>query len=256
MNCFKAIIATISFSALFLFSDHQIFVTGSLFFLLSGFIGLGLGDIFLIKGFVELGPARTLILFAFQPIVFLFVDALILNEHIHLKNILAVTLFIICLILFALENIKKNKSWNLVGLYAAIFGIFLDGTGVYLSKKAFISTQFDGSTANFIRCLGAILFFLLLSFFRPIKLIKKFQELDKNLKFKAIIFSFIGTFLSLFFYLNAIKLGVLSVITAISVTGPVLTTIFESLIMKRKPSKTMLLCLILFLCAFSLNFTS
>ncbi len=256
MNCFKAIIAFSCFLVLFIFFPVNIFQSASLFFLVSGFIGLGIGDIFLIKGFQEIGPARTLILFSFQPIIFLFIDKFFFNENLALNNILAVVIFIICLFLFAYENIKASKNWSLIGIYCALLGILLDGIGIFLSKKGFIITGFDGNTANFIRCFGAILFFALYSLNRPINILSKFNELSPKLKKQALFFSFLGTFLSLYLYLNAIKFGVLSVITAISVTGPILSTIFELIILKKKPSRIMYICLSLFLFAFYLNFIS
>jgi len=253
INSLKTGIAFICFAALFLISPSDIFVQASLFFFFSGIIGLGIGDIFLIKAFEELGPSRTLILFSFQPIVFLIVDSFLLNIHLSSANIISVSLFILCILLFSRESINQNKDWNLKGIYIALTGIFLDGTGLFLTKKGFIATRLDGVSANFIRCFGAVLVYFLISRFRPIQLREKFLALDPDLRKKAIIFSFTGAFLSLFLYLNAIKLGALSVVTAISVTGPIFTTIFESIILKRPPTKTLYFCLILFLSAFLIN---
>ncbi len=253
MNGFKTGIAFVCFTILFLLSPSDVLVPASLFFFFSGMIGLGIGDIFLIKGFVELGPARTLILFSFQPIVFLIVDSFLLDIHLNYANIISVALFIICILLFSRESINKSKSWNVKGIYIALTGIFLDGAGLFLTKKGFIATGLDGLSANFVRCTGAVLVYFIISRFKPFKLRDKFFELTPDLRKKAIIFSFTGAFLSLFLYLNAVKLGALSVITAISVTGPIFTTVFESFILKKKPTMTLYLCLALFLTAFYIN---
>lgn len=224
------------------------------YLLTSGFIGLGCGDLFLLNGFVMLGPARTLVLFSFQPIIFLFTDSLIFGEVLKWNNIVAVFIFILCLVLFSTEHYRRTRTWNILGLAMAIAGVALDGTGVFFTKNAFHhSVGLDSTYANVIRNLGALSFYFIYSFFKPIDLVKKFIPLNKQDKMKVFLFSFLGTFLSLFFYLKAIKLGRLSIVTAISITSPLFATFFESAINKRAPSKTLLLCLVLFIGSYFLN---
>ena len=158
--------------------------------------------------------------------------------------------------LFTYENKNPDRSWTFTPLLFALIGIALDGTGIFLTKKAFASAPaIDSMQANFIRTAGAVTFYILFNFVRPIKLIEKFNTLDKKLKIQAVGISVLGTFLSLLFYLHALKLGAASVVTAITVTGPIFSTLWESLLEKKKPTKVLYICLVMFLIAFYLNFS-
>lgn len=258
MNTLKASVALIGFGILALFAPAWLEPSNTQLSLLfiSGFIGLGIGDIFLLKAFTTLGPARTLVLFAFQPMIFIFVDSYVFDQSLKIHNFIAIAIFIICLILFTLENKNPNRKWTFTPLLIALTGIFLDGAGVFLTKKVFASEPvIDSLQANLIRTSGAVTFYILFNFIKPINLIRKFKTLDRKLKIQAISVSVLGTFLSLFFYLNALKLGALSVVTAISVTSPIFSTLWESLLENKKPTRTLYICLMLFLVAFFLNFS-
>ncbi len=257
MNTLKASIALIGFGSLCVFfvdwaspTQYQMVL-----FFISGFIGLGIGDIFLLQAFATLGPARTLVLFSFQPMIFIFVDSYVFNYELSANNYTAIGIFITCLALFTYENRNPNKSWAFTPLLFALIGIALDGVGIFMTKEAFASEPaIDSIQANFIRTAGAVIFYVLLNFVRPIHLIKKFNTLDRKLKFQAIGISVLGTFLSLLCYLQALKLGAASVVTAITVTGPIFSTLWESFLDKKKPTKVLYLCLVMFLVAFYLNF--
>ncbi len=257
MNTLKAVITLVGFSLLCVSivdwvnpSQYQL----TLFFI-SGFIGLGIGDIFLLQAFATLGPARTLVLFSFQPIIFIFVDSFIFNYELNAYNYTAIGIFVTCLMLFTYENKSPDRSWSFTPLLFALLGISLDGIGIFLTKKAFADQPIDSIEANLIRTAGAVVFYILFNFVKPIHLVKKFNSLNKKLKLQAIGVSILGTFFSLLFYLHALKLGAASVVTAIAVTGPIFSTLWESLLEKRKPTKVLYICLAMFLVAFYLNFS-
>lgn len=258
MNYLKVLVAFFLFSLTFLLTKDWVQVANTEMNLLfiSGFIGLGIGDVFLLTAFVRLGPARTLVLFSFQPIIFLFVDNFLFGLEIHATNLVAIAIFILCLLLFAIENKNPEKKWELAPLLIALTGILLDGVGLFLTKKSFAALpDLSGLQANIIRSIGAISFYFILQFFKPINLFSKFKSLENPKKAFAIFICITGTYASLLCYLNALKLGALSMVTAISVTSPIFSTIFESIFDKKKPTKTLYICLILFIIAFSLNFS-
>ena len=69
MNKFKALVAFVFFFITAFINDQVFFPGFSLFFLLilSGFLGLGIGDTLILKSFINMGPGRTLLIFGFQP---------------------------------------------------------------------------------------------------------------------------------------------------------------------------------------------
>ena len=71
INQIKVFTAFVAFIIAMYFSDQiasvNLLVLSYLF--LSGFMGLCVGDIFLFRAFTTLGPARSLVLYSFQPLM-------------------------------------------------------------------------------------------------------------------------------------------------------------------------------------------
>ena len=115
VNCFKAIIAAVLFLV-------TIYTVGGfspikyqylLLFCFSGFLGLGLGDIFLIKSFSLMGPGRTMVLFSFQPLIIGILSYFLFSQTIDTKKFFAILFFIICVFIFSLETYKTKGHWHL-----------------------------------------------------------------------------------------------------------------------------------------------
>lgn len=255
-NTFKAIIATICFFTAALFGDgfHSISMIPLLCFFISGAIGLAVGDIFLIKSFTLIGPSRTMVIFGFQPLFMGLFAFFLFDQELSSKRLAAVIFLMGCLFCFCYENFKKEKSWGLKGILFAFVGVFLDASGILLTRYAFDNAEgvavFEG---NFYRCLGALLGFLILNFtLKKVALVHHFQNLTEKEKLTIIMASFLGTFLSLALYLNAIKTGHLASVTAIAITGPFFSALFEHLYFKKKPSFSFLLSFLFFIGGFYL----
>ncbi|NQZ19937.1 MAG: DMT family transporter [Bdellovibrionales bacterium] len=255
-NTFKAIVALVCFLFFILVGDgfHSISSLPLLAFFISGAIGLAVGDIFLIKAFTIIGPSRTMVLFGFQPLIMAIFAFILFNQPVSSNKLIAVIFLIGCLLCFSFERFKENKSWGMKGIFYAFIGVFLDASGILLTRYSFDNSPyihvFEG---NFYRCIGALIGFLILNFFyKRINLVSTFNILNLREKWTIIFASFLGTFLSLALYLNAIKGGHLASVTAIAITGPFFSAIFEHLYFKKKPTKFFILSLILFIFGFYL----
>ncbi len=249
MNASKAIIATILFylTVEFFYSWHEI-TNMSLFYLFtSGLIGLCIGDIFLLKAFQEIGPARTLMVFGIQPVTTGTLSYYFLGQETSLQKLWAISLFIICIFIFSFENFKANRSWGVKGLSFALIGIVLDSTGVIWTRLAFNdSPELIGIEANLYRGLGAVFGFVLISLVKPFGLISNFKALNINLKALLLIGCVLGTYTSLFLYLEALKVSHLASLSGITITSPLFASLLESIIDKKWPSKYLLLAFVFF----------
>lgn len=239
MNFAKASIASILFAITIsiLGEWHSLsFMWFSVFFL-SGLIGLGTGDIFLLKAFAELGPGRTLMLFSFQPLYLGVLSYFLFDQVVDSQKFWAILFFIACLLIFSLENFKKEKSWQLKGMLFALLGIFLDGTGVIITRYAFdhnpTVTALEG---NFYRTLGAITVFIVISFFKPVRLVGYFKELNWRSRGMVVLGAILGTYLSLAFYLKAIQIGHLASLSGLAITGTIFSSVFECIWERKWPS--------------------
>lgn len=252
MNTFKALVgANGFFLTIFMTTGfHYISFENFAWFFLSGFIALGLGDIFLLKAYEKIGPGRTMVLFGFHPVVVGLIAFLLFDQTVGANKLWAILFFIGCLITFSYETFKMSGNWDISGLLFAFGGMALDATGLLITRYAFeINDLITPLEGNFYRCIGALCLYLLMSRFSPFHLRSRFKTLNMKSRFYVFMGSFFGTYLSLALYLNAIKMtGNLATISALSITGVIFSSTFECIWDKKLPSKYLLIAFVFFGC--------
>ncbi len=222
--------------------------------LTSGCLGLAIADIFFITSFQRSGVAPTLMFFALQPLLIASVAYFWWHEPLALQQWIALFLFIASIVVFSIEKFKETKTKHVFWAMGMSFlGVMLDGAGVILSKQVLSQPGTSAFALNFWRALGAVIFFLIWNYVRPIRLRAQWMTLKKKEKLEITGASILGTFISLSLYLTAIKLGPAGIVTAIAVTGPIWASLFEFWLHKKKFTPGLVLALILFVIAFSLN---
>ncbi len=249
MNCVKALVAVFCFFIAIIATSgfHSISTLNFLIFFLSGFLALGIGDLFLLESFKRLGPGRTMVIFGFQPLIIGSLSYIFFGQTISSEKLFAVIFLILCLLTFSLEIRKRTGTWEVKNLLIAFAAILIDAIGVIITRYAFnMNDSINGFEGNFYRCLGALFAYFCLSFIMPIHLKKIFMSFSRSSKFYVCLGAFLGTFLSLGFYLEALKTGHLASISAISITAVMFASIFESIWERKKPSVFLLIALIFF----------
>lgn len=251
VNCFKAVVALVLFALTIAVQGgfHQITPLCAGLFFLSGMMGLGLADIFLIKSFSLMGPGRTMLLFGFQPMVIGVISYFAFGQSVDPRKFLAILFFIVCLFIFSLESFRKHGHWNLRATTFALLGIILDGLGVLVTRYAFDSAPGIGTTeGNFYRALGALALFVVLSRVRPFQFFGRLRTLSRSSLFWITVGSAAGTYLSLMFYLSAIRYsGALAAVSGIAITGTIFASAFECVIERKAPSPYLLVSFAFFL---------
>ncbi len=240
MNQLKVTIALVGFLIAFLLTENfaVLNTTGWVSLLSSGILGLFLGDWFLFQAFAHLGATRTLVIYSFQPFLVGLYGFLFLNQGLNFWQLCAIFCMIACVLTFLIERNRQVGHWDLKNFFYAFLGIFFDALGVMLSRQAYeINPDLGPSQANATRALGAAVVFLLV---RPTSLKTIFQDL-KNLavteRSQAIGASLLGTFISLSFYLRALKTAHVASLTAISITGPIWVSFIEHAREKKWPNR-------------------
>lgn len=237
--------------------------TGAL--LLSGFIGLGVGDLFLLDAFIRIGVSRTLMLYGFQPLLLGVGAALMFGQTFESHRLVAIAFLIGCLFVFSVERYRETRTWEFRGLVMAIIGVSMDSAGVLLTRFAFEhSLQTRPLEGHFIRCIGALLAYAAIAAVIHIRraytrsqdrtpvigLLSNFLRFDLKSRGLVLLGCFGGTYLSLCLYLTAIQIGHLASIAAISITGPMFAALLESIIQRRRPSRYLVFAFALFVCGF------
>lgn len=250
MNSFKAIICFISLIIALTFSVGWVVPPSSYMAMLflSGFLGLYLADLLLLGAYTKLGPARTLVLFGFQPLLIGIASHYFFGQDFSPQKLVAIFFLISCAGVFSLEKFKEHGHWEFSGLCLALFAILLDGIGVIITRYVFNNNpELHVLQGNFYRTVGAVVGFGIINFWKPIHLWGSFNTISHKGKIMVLTASFAGTFLSLLFYLTAVKNGHLASIGAVGLSGPMFATILESIIDKKRPSLYLIFAFILFL---------
>jgi drug/metabolite transporter (DMT)-like permease len=254
MNAFKAFVGLFAFwFTLLLF---HIWVTPStqtiIALILSGFIGLMIGDIFMLRAMAILGASRMLMIFGLQPF-FLGLGAWIFfGQKFSLLNILGVLFMSACLFTISLEKYKQSGDWQIDGILAGVLAIILDGVGVLMTRYGFNKTiGINPIEVNAIRCVGAVFGFFVIYFFNEkIEIIPVWKKFRRNEKLRVVFGSMLGIYISLLFYLTAISRGRLSVVSSVGATGPMFAGVLESIRSRKFPSPYILIAFLFFILGF------
>ncbi len=258
VNCFKASVAAILFFLTVLAQGgfHHIAPGFAGLFLLSGMVGLGLADGCLIKAFSLMGPGRTMMIFGFQPLIIGILSYFAFGQAVEGRKLAAIIFFVACLYIFSLESFRKHGHWNMRASLFALAGVVLDGVGVIITRFSFNANPGIGTTeGNFYRAAGALLLFAALSRVKPFHFFGKLASLSRGGLLWITLGSFAGTYLSLMFYLNAVRYaGALAAVSGIGITGTLFSSAFECAYERKAPSRYLLVALVFFFAGMALLF--
>lgn len=213
---------------------------------LSGVFGLGVGDLFLLMAFKKMGAGRTLVIYGLHPFFVGILSYLFFAQGMPLQQLIAILFLVACLLTLSYEGKKESGTWEKKGILLAVTGVLLDASGVIISRHVFDHSDYSAAEVHLYRCWGALIFFALYSYIKPIKLRENFQKLSSREQLLAVVCSISGLYLALLFHLQSIKLGHLATISAIGGTTPLLATVFETLFFKKPFTRYLLLALIFY----------
>jgi drug/metabolite transporter (DMT)-like permease len=255
VNYFKAIIATLGFAIMvLLFGFYGDAKTQSYILLtISGVCGLFIGDIFLLKAMASIGAGRTLMLFGFSPLILGVSAYYLFDQSFDPQKLIAILCLVGCLWSFAVEGLKTKGHWEIKGLSYAMIGVLLDNAGVLMTRQSFeISPDMSAFQANLVRAFATVIGFSIMAVvpifkFQPQKF---WQKMNRRETVILTAISFLGTCVSLGFYLTAIKIGHLATVSAVAVTSPLFATLLEILTGKKKANRYLVAGLFFFIVGF------
>lgn len=225
----------------------------ALYFLLSGVMGLAVGDYFLVRGYQRIGSARTLLVFSFSP-VFLTVEGfLFFGQALSLAQGAAILLMMACVWTISFEKFRAEGSWEWRGIVFAFAGVLLDNIGIVLSRQAFdLSPGVSPMTANAVRSVGAVAVLGAVNAVSGAGVFRAFARLSWRDRSLVVGSGFLGTFLSLSLWLTALKIGHIGGLAGVGSFNPVAASLWEWLLLRKRPTVYLVLALTLFLTGFVL----
>lgn len=205
----------------------------------------------LFKAFPALGPARTLVMFSFGPLILGLYSFFFLGQIFTTNQTLAVICMIICVFVFMLEKKGLSGSWEVKSFGFALLGILLDAGGVILTRESYeYQNELHSFQVNIIRCLGAMTGFILIRPKGYLQFFKQAMRMESREKLLLVGACVLGTFISLSLYLAAVKHAHLGTLTSISITGPVWVSLIECVYYKKLPNFYLLAAFSFFLTGF------
>ena len=233
INLVKNIIAFIIFLPAFIniqkFTDFK----SLLILLLSGAVGIGLGDTFYIKSLQVIGTRRTLSVETLSPLLAALSGEIFINENLALRSYVGIV--IISISLFILLRQKTNllvnnqtkiaEEDNLKIYIFPFISVFCAVLGGLLSRMVFLERDLSPFQATEIRLLGAIIFLISIKNFRVNFFLNK---LDNNAQKRFLISIFLGTNIGILLQQIVFKTLPLGIGWTLLSTSPVISLFFAT----------------------------
>ncbi len=233
INLVKNIIAFLIFLPTFI--NYSVLIDSKSIFtlLLSGVIGIGLGDTFYIKSLQIIGTRRTLSIETVSPLLAALSGEIFINENLALRSYIGIVIISISLFILLRQrtNLLVNNSTtineqNNLSIYIFPFlSVLCAVLGGLLSRIVFLESNLSPFQTTEIRLLGAIIFLITIKKFR---INFFFKKLDKNDQKRFLLSIFFGTNLGILLQQIVFKTLPLGVGWSLLSTSPIISLFFAS----------------------------
>jgi len=210
--------------------------TGETWFwlILSGIVGLAIGDLFLFQSFVDVGSRISMLIMTLSPSLTLILDYLVFKESITPLKFIGMVIVIASITFVILtKNAEEKLSGHKVrGIIFALFGAVGQSIGLILSKQGM--GTYDAFASTQIRIIAAFFTFIIIISYK-----KSWKDVFLALKHKRAmkfitIGSLFGPFLGVSFSLLAMQYTSAAVAQTISQTNVILLIPFTAVLFKEK----------------------
>ncbi|MBK7228659.1 MAG: DMT family transporter [Ignavibacteriales bacterium] len=191
---------------------------------ISGVIGLVIGDSFLFKSYQMIGARISMLLMALSPAMSAILAFIFLSETISFLGIIGILVTISGITLVVLErNINSKYQITTLGIIYGLLGAMGQAGGLIFAKFAFNEGHIAGFIATFIRVFSSVIIFLpimllLKKYKNPYKLFHK----DKSALGVTLIGTILGPFLGITFSLIAIENTKVGIAATLMSTMPII----------------------------------
>ncbi|WP_448819850.1 DMT family transporter [Cetobacterium sp.] len=202
------------------------------FLSISGLFGLFLGDFFLYKSYIKIGPRITLLVMTFTPIAVSILSFFILGEKMEGFKILGVVLTIIGITVVILRK-KNDKEFSKVGFGYALLAMLGESLGIIFTRLG--SIDYDSFATIQVRTIPAILAFIIY-----ISLKKEWSNIKEGvINKKGMIYIVLGTVvatLGVTALVEAMKYANVGIVSTLAATSPILIIPISIIFFKEKVS--------------------
>jgi len=203
INFLKNVFAFIIFSPVILSLNYSTNIKYFLVLILSGIIGIGLGDTFYLKSLNLIGTRKTLSIEALSPLIAAIAGKLFIDENLNINKwigILIVSLALVKIIRKKSYLVNENSEFiisnNSLDKYIYSFlSVLCAVIAALLSRFVLLESDLTPILTTEIRIFGSIIF---LSIVTKLKLQSFIKNFDRKEKSKFIISVLMGTNIGIF----------------------------------------------------------
>jgi drug/metabolite transporter (DMT)-like permease len=236
LNTFKNIMAFILFiPTIWIFRETLLYpapLNTYLLLILSGIVGIAIGDSLLFASLNKLGAGLTGIVVCMYSPFIICLSILFLGETLTIWQIFGAILIITAVMIATIEKEKRmlNNKQLLIGIFLGVLASAGMAVGVIIMKPIINKTPLLWATE--IRLLGGIIALGFIFLFYPHRRKLADSILKTNKWLYTISGSLIGAYLAMIVWLGGMKYTQASIASALNQTSTIFILIFAGLILK------------------------
>lgn len=240
VNVNRLILASVFLIVTICVMDYSFDLSKSQFInlIISGVIGLVIGDSFLFKSYQLVGARISMLLMSLSPGMSAILAFVFLNERITTIGVLGIFITIagIMLVVFEGSNGSKIKISGL-GIFYGFIAALGQAAGLIFAKYAFDEGHITAFVATFVRIFSSVLIILPLAILfkrynNPFPKIKK----DKSILGSILLGTVLGPYLGITFSLISIEYAKVGIAATLMATPPIIMLPMVRYIYKEKIS--------------------
>ena len=231
INFLKNVIAFIIFSPFILIFNYSTHYKYIIILILSGIIGIGLGDTFYLKSLNLIGTRKTLSIEAISPLIAAITGSLFINESLNINAWIGIVI-----VTGALVNIIRKKSYlldknlnyvrssnSLDNYIYAFLSVLCAVIAAPLSRFVLTESDLTPILTTEIRLFGSIIFLGLIT---KMKLNFFISHFEKKEKYQFMISVFMGTNIGIFLQQIVFQSLPLGIGWTLLSTSPIVSLLF------------------------------
>ena len=230
INLIKNIIAFLVFIPAFINLSSTTELKNIFILLISGIVGIGLGDTFYLKSLQTIGTRKTLSVETLSPLMAALSGEIFINENLAPKSwigIIIVTISLFIILKKGSDFKEENSSFqekNNFKIYAFPFlSVLCAVLGGLFSRIVFLQSDLSPFLTTEIRLLGSIIFLITLKRFKINFFLK---NLEKKQKKRFLLSIFLGTNIGILLQQVVFKTLPFGIGWALLSTSPVISLFF------------------------------
>jgi len=230
INLIKNIIAFLIFIPAFIKLSSTTELKNILILLISGIIGIGLGDTFYLKSLQTIGTRKTLSIETLSPLMAALSGEFFINENLTTKSWVGIIIVSISLFIilkkgndFKAENPPLSEKNNFKIFAFPFLSVLCAVLGGLFSRMVFLQSNISPFITTEIRLLGAIIFLITLKGFKINFFLKNIEKKEQKRFLLSIL---LGTNIGILLQQIVFKTLPIGIGWALLSTSPVISLLF------------------------------